>query len=112
MTDRNDREHFRIWLESKFIEWMKETNKRQTITDFAEYLEVPRQKLSRWLQGNLMPARENVHRLAAKLGIEIYDFISFDHPDTKLKFIVHNWYLLDPNDQQKISNEFSQLLDS
>ena len=89
---------------------MNATNQRHTVTEFAEYLQVPRPKLSRWLQGNLLPAGKNVHILASKLGIEVYDFIGFEHPDNRTQFMVHNWYQLDNNQKQLIYKYYIELI--
>jgi len=72
---------FANWLESKFLAWMGEAGKRRTLSDFAKYLGVSQSLLSHWLNGRYLPERENVSKLAARLGPEVYELVGMLRPD-------------------------------
>lgn len=92
------------WLESKFIEWIAQTGQRRTVKEFAEWLDISRTVVSRYLSGDRIPTRKNADKIAARLGPEIYDLLGLQRPDPLLQEIQANWSLLTETEQQQISD--------
>lgn len=68
------------YLLKEFRAWEAETGRKQTVTSFAKYLGVKQATLSRWMNGASMPEGDNLHRLAIKLGDEVYSIAGQDKP--------------------------------
>jgi transcriptional regulator with XRE-family HTH domain len=68
------------WLDNKFAEW-RGADRTKTIQDFSIYLGVEYGALEHWMSGRRKPRRENVDKLAERLGLEAYDIAGFARPD-------------------------------
>ena len=84
----------KTWLNKKFLEWEMAQGSRKTLTEFSEWLEISQPTLSNYMNGERTPTGKNVHRLADKLGPEIYDLLEIQNPDPDLAFIRSNWFQL------------------
>lgn len=73
------------FLNRNFREWEISRGRRQTVTSFARYLGVKQPTLNRWMTGDNPPTGDNVHKLAAKLGYEIYDIVGGEPPSPILE---------------------------
>lgn len=93
---------FPNWLEQKYIEWMATEKRRRTLTAFAEWLDVSQPLISRYMAGQVMPNEENVHKIAARLGPEVYDLLGLARPDPLIQYITRNWDKLPPEEQEYI----------
>lgn len=90
-----------MWLESKFIAWIAESGHRRTVTEFAEWLGVPRSLLSYYMNGSRKPKRQTADLIAARLGPEVYDLLGFQRPDPLLQRLQAQWtHLSDPERSQ------------
>ena len=69
------------WLNSKFVEWMRSHGRRKTMRAFAEWLGVKEGLVSQWMSGRNNPVGDNVHKIARRLGPEIYDLLGLARPD-------------------------------
>jgi transcriptional regulator with XRE-family HTH domain len=96
---------FADYLEQQFLAWQKESGKRQTLNNFAEYLGVKRPLLSLWLNGSRRPGDENIDRLGELFGPEVYDALDEPRPDPKLHYISRHWGELPIEVQNKIAGE-------
>ncbi len=69
------------WLNKKFLEWQNQKGRPQKAKAFAEHLDVKYTTYSGWVNSKIPPSKENVEKLAAKLGPEIYDILGMLRPD-------------------------------
>lgn len=93
------------WLNEKFLEWEKTQGKRQTISGFADFLEVPQPSLSNWMAGVHEPSGESLLKIAKKLGMEIYKIAGIANPpisDSLLLEITSKWSELSEKQKEKI----------
>lgn len=72
---------FKDYLLNEFWKWEKTTGKRQSMSSFALYLGVKQSAFAHWIGGNIIPGKENVDKLAAKLGNEIYKVLGLPEPE-------------------------------
>lgn len=93
---------FPAWLEQKYLEWQGKRGKRATLAQFADHLGISAPLLSHYLNGLRKPTRENVRKLALRLGPEVYDLLGIQNPDPKMRFIARNWGRLSSEQQQQL----------
>lgn len=86
-----ERNPFALWFERKFVEWEAEAGHRRTVSEFAEWLNIPRSLCSRYLTGSRSPSRINVDLIAIKLGPEVYDLLGLQRPDEILQRLQRGW---------------------
>lgn len=72
--------NFSTWLNTQFMDWEKGMGRRQTVSAFARYLEVPQPSLSRWLNGDTTPDPQNVLKIALKFGPVAFDILGMKRP--------------------------------
>ncbi len=101
----------RIYFVSKFAEWFKNayfdwerqhSDGIQGITKFAEYLGVEQPQVSAWMKGKYKPGRENVGRLAAKLGPGVFDALNMPAPDRELARLIQLYESASEEQKEKI----------
>lgn len=85
------RNPFALWFERKFVEWEAEAGHRRTVSEFAEWLNIPRSLCSRYLTGSRSPSRKNVDLIAIRLGPEVYDLLGLQRPDEVLQRLQGVW---------------------
>jgi hypothetical protein len=71
------------WLEHKYPEWERGQSSRQSYYQFARYLDVNHTSLTQWASGTAQPAGDDLAKLAAKLGPEIYPLVGAVPPGSK-----------------------------
>lgn len=99
-----ERNPFAIWFERKFVEWEAVTGRRRTVSEFAEWLNIPRSLCSRYLTGSRSPSRKNVDLIAARLGSEVYDLLGLQRPDEVLQRLQGGWDQLTETQKARIVN--------
>lgn len=67
--------NFRQFLEGKYLEWQQREGGRKTVFEFAEWLGVSQSAVSNWWNEGRMPQGDSIRKLAAKLGLEVYDVL-------------------------------------
>lgn len=88
------------WLTTKLIERQRKRGERINVTEFAEWLGISRTNLSRYINGLRQPSDEDdIEKLAAKLGTEIYRLLGRVTPDPLDQRV--NELLPDLNEVQK-----------
>jgi transcriptional regulator with XRE-family HTH domain len=97
------------WLMDKFVEWERKKGQRQSYSAFARYLGVKQSSLSQWLAGNYPPSRENVEKLAEKLGPEIYDIMGMERPDPDIEQLVRLYSAATPEQKKEILRQALRL---
>ncbi|KAA3646158.1 MAG: XRE family transcriptional regulator [Chloroflexi bacterium] len=80
----NNKEKVSKWLNTKYRDWINETEEIKSRKELAKYLNVDYTLLTRWLTGSVLPGNDNVIKLANKFGPEIYDLLGWEKP------IAHN----------------------
>lgn len=74
---------FAQWVERAYVRWMDETGKHRSQREFAEFLGLRAANLNHYLSGRRLPTGESIHKLAKKLGPEVYDLLGVERPDAK-----------------------------
>ena len=59
---------FNQWLEQQYLAWEAETEQRQTLRAFADYLNISNSMLSHYLSGGREPSQESLDKIADKLA--------------------------------------------
>lgn len=99
------REHrMAAFLNHKFLEWMQKGGRPRSQADFTRWLGVPPTSYSNWINESRLPVGENVHKLAAKLGPQVYDIVGIPRlmpVEPKVKFLVDAWFDGTLNDADK-----------
>jgi transcriptional regulator with XRE-family HTH domain len=73
------------WLAQKFGEWETAQGRKQSYYAFARYLGVSQADLAQWMDGVNVPAGDDLHALAAHLGMEIYDTLALPRPNLHIE---------------------------
>ena len=98
-------EEFMEFLQHSFADYVAEKRRRVSLAEWARYLGVSNASLSQWMNGNREPSGDNVHALAAKLGVKIYDLLGVPRsmPDNpSLVYITENWFSLTQDQKDEI----------
>jgi hypothetical protein len=91
------------WLAQQFSAWEKAQGRKQSYYSFARYLGVSQTDLAQWLDGSLLPAGDDLHTLAAKLGGEIYDTLALPRPNPQLERLVAGYPSLPSGLRERLS---------
>lgn len=103
----------KAWLDQRFAAW-RGADRTKTIQDFAEFLGVEYGALEHWMSGRRNPKRENVARLAEKLGLEAWDAAGFARPrqeggaQVPGKFM-DDWRDMTPEQRQELESFFATI---
>lgn len=101
---------FSYWLEQQFIAWMAKEKQRKTISAFADHIGVSQSLMTRYLNGQMLPTGDNIHKIAARLGPEVYDLLGLIRPDPILRKIISRWDKLPLEYQQELSDQIDKYL--
>jgi hypothetical protein len=93
---------FSSWLEQQYVQWQQQHGKRTKLIQFAKHLGISAPLLSHYMKGIRKPAGSTVHKLAQRLGPEIYDVLGLQRPDAQLVFISRNWSMLTEEQKREI----------
>lgn len=100
---------FKDWLEQKYLEWMVQGGKRQTLTAFAKYLGLSQSLVNQYLNGKIStPSEDSVHKIAKQLGPEVYDVLGLVQPDPDLQALNALWHKLPPEVQDSIRSQIEK----
>jgi hypothetical protein len=70
---------FSDWMNQQFITWRGKT--RRTVTEFAAFIGVKQQVMSSWMKPDgKAPNASSLAKIAAKLGLEVYDVLGLPRP--------------------------------
>jgi len=106
MDDDEKLNRLQEYLTEEHIGYMQERKRKVTDSKFAKYLGVSTASYNQWVNGNRMPSYDNVIKIAARLGPEIFDIMGYDriavsnNPDIML--IVDSWRYLDNETREQI----------
>lgn len=101
---------FPQWLENNFLEWQLSEGGRKTLNDFARYLKVSQPTISAWLNGSRKPTGENIDKIAAKLGPEIYDILGMRRPDPQLDRLIDAYNQASDEQKEEIIRQVLRLI--
>lgn len=83
---------FGEWLDRQYVAWQGGEGRSRTVGEFAEFLEFPRETVSRWTNGRSTPTDRTIaDRLADKLGDEVYTVLGMEPTDPRLRVISAHW---------------------
>jgi len=102
--------NFKQYLEGKFLEWQTKAGTRKTLVEFAKYIGVKQQTLSKWWNTDSKPEGENIRKLADKLGSEVYDVLGLARPDPDLHYISSNWDKITPEARRLMREQAEKYL--
>jgi transcriptional regulator with XRE-family HTH domain len=71
---------FPQWLFHKYLAWQSEVGQRKSLTAFAAYVGVSQPQMTAYLKGDYLPKGENLGKMAAVLGVEVYDVMGMPRP--------------------------------
>ena len=71
---------FPQWLFHKYLDWQGEMGQRKSVTAFAAYVGVSQPQMTAYLKGDYLPKGENLGKMAAVLGVEVYDVMGMPRP--------------------------------
>ncbi len=103
------------WLAQKFRDWEAAQGRKQSYYAFARYLGVSQTDLAQWMDGTSVPAGSDLHALAARLGVEIYDTLGLPRPNINLERLTTALPHLPAGLRERLTNaawESSQYLQS
>lgn len=99
------RHPFSVLLERKFLQWQIDIGERKSQADFAKLIGVSRASLTMWMNGDHLPERDNVHKVAKVLGNEVYDALGIPRPNPYLQKINQLFEHLSPEHQKKLAED-------
>ena len=85
--DCSPKMNFQEWFEQKYAEWEQTQPTRQSYYNFARYLDVAHTVVTQWVGGVGLPSGDDLAKLAAKLGNEVYTVLGVSSPTTPLQGI-------------------------
>ena len=71
---------FPQWLFHKYLDWQGGLGQRKSLTAFAAYVGVSQPQMTAYLKGDYLPKGENLGKIAAVLGVELYDVMGMPRP--------------------------------
>lgn len=98
------RHPFSTLLERKYLEWQIKVGRRSQ-QEFADYLGVKRASVTMWLNGDHLPERANIDKVANILGPEVYDAFDLPRPNPYLQEINQLFPNLSPEHQRKLADD-------
>jgi transcriptional regulator with XRE-family HTH domain len=98
------------WLTKKFVDWQAAEEKRKSVSDFADYLGVSRDTLNKYMNGTRKPTGTYVERIAAKLGVEIYDLLGSPRPDPRLQAVISAWPKMTEREREELGRQADKAL--
>jgi len=99
------RHPFSVLLERKFLQWQIDIGERKSQAEFAKLIGVSRASLTMWMNGDHLPERDNVHKIAKVLGNEVYDALDLPRPNPYLQKINRLFERLSPEHQKKLAED-------
>jgi transcriptional regulator with XRE-family HTH domain len=72
------------FLNQKYLEWQLTTGRKQSYQTFSKYLGVSYSTMMGWMNDTHPPSSDNLRKMAAKLGMEVYDFADQERPKDEL----------------------------
>lgn len=105
LIDKIEQMTFAQFLEMKYLEWQKQEGGRKTVKEFAAYIGVSQSTISNWWNDDRKPEGENLQKLAAKLGIEVYDILGVPRPDSDLLYLQSIWKELEPEKRRTLREQ-------
>lgn len=103
----------RDWLNKKFLEWQNEQGQPMTQKDFAAYIGVKPTTYSGWINSGIPPTGDNLHRLAEKLGYEVYVMVGIIPPSPIVRTLHEAqaaYDALPPEKQQAFIDRINQII--
>lgn len=106
------------FLRKAYAEWMgKQISMGQAIPSqnaFAQWIGITPTALSLYMNGNRQPSGDAVHKLATKLGPDVYNVLGlplYMPNDKRLLFIATKWHLLNEEQMNAITEQVKNLVD-
>ncbi len=96
---------FADYLYDEFRKWEGRSKRKSSLSAFARYLGIPQASLSMYMSDSRLPEEENIDKLAAKLGPQIYDILGKPRrmpDDPRLRQIANSWHLLTDEQREEL----------
>jgi transcriptional regulator with XRE-family HTH domain len=104
--------NFSDFLEKKYLEWRAQQETRKAgITQFADYLGVPRASLNNYMLRGTRPKPddENLERIAGKLGGDAYGVLGYQRPDPILRLLERGLADLPDEGKDELMKQFAEI---
>lgn len=102
---------FDKWLRQRFLDWEHSTGERQTDDAWAKHLGFKPATVRSWLNGGRRDLkRENVDKLAGKLGPEVYVELGLMPPGDDVEHLVREFMKLDPDERRELREDADRRL--
>jgi hypothetical protein len=72
---------FSEYMEKTYLSWQMD-NGRASIREYSRWLDINHALIIQWMNGKAKPGPKSLPKLAAKLGLEIYDILGLARPNT------------------------------
>ena len=100
---------FGDWITQKYLEWRGDgIGRAKSVSAFADYLGVSQPLLTRWMNGDYNPNKENANKIAFRLGYEVYDVLEIPEDDRPIRYDLRRAIQSVPPENQ---DELLQLID-
>ena len=101
--------NFQEWLEQKYAEWEQTQSTRQSYYNFSRYLDVAHTDMAQWVSGVSRPFGDDLAKLAAKLGNEIYSILGIASPTIPIRGAAAPFAKLPAALRQRLTNAVSEI---
>lgn len=93
---------FKEWITQQYLEWRGDAYGRtNTVSDFADYLDVKQQMVSSWMNGNSKPSLKSINKLAFRLGYEVYDVLEIPEDERPVRYDIRKLIQKVPPENQE-----------
>lgn len=73
---------FAHWFEARYLEWRDgQQDRKANQRTFSRWLNVPDSLVTKYLNGEVIPAGDNLYKIAVNLGFECYEILGRPIPD-------------------------------
>jgi transcriptional regulator with XRE-family HTH domain len=101
------------WLNDQYYVWAKRKGRIASANEFAVWLDVSSTSLSQWMNGVREPVGKNIHKIADKLGLKVYDLLGEPRrmpDDPMLCEIVERWFQMTEAHRSELLNLAKKLI--
>ena len=111
------RKEFEKFMNMAFLKYDAERGRKSSQAEFAGWLELPPETISRYMRGLTTPSGVNLQKLADRLGPGIYDALGVPRrmPSEKrypeLARLLESWHELTPDEQEMLATQVDKIVE-
>lgn len=107
-SKKNQKQDFAEWLKLAHLDLQVQKRQRISLDEFADYIGYSRSLISKWMNGNGLPTKDGIIRLAELFNESIYDIFEMERPDPILKRISNIWENIPHEKKLQLAEEAEQ----